>query len=264
MQASIVLPIHDPGGIVIPFLWQIESALKQLFQHAFVGLTPATIELQTEQVERLRADPFYILNYNWPGSLLGDHFRSAYASALTFVTPETPLHLCDIDRVAFGFLTAHRSAFINDLLEANKSAQPVLFQRSAKAWATYPENYRQIEGWLTQTGQLLFGQAYDFAWSHLCIRASLLAQVLPKTSSRDFGLLIELVLLLQHQLITRQVDWLEWEDPFILGRSPEELRHERESSRAETLKRLRGMLPFFPHFLSLVPELNVELKWEKQ
>ncbi len=39
------------------------------------------------------------------------------------------------------------------------------------------------------------------------------------------------------------MDWLAWEDPFVLGREAAELKRERENSRAETYKRLSYAVP---------------------
>ena len=53
----------------------------------------------------------------------------------------------------------------------------------------------------------------------------------------------EMVLFLQPEIKTREVDWLAWEDPFILRRDPEELKREREASPEETQKRLGYAVP---------------------
>ena len=53
----------------------------------------------------------------------------------------------------------------------------------------------------------------------------------------------EMVLLLLDLLSTKEVDWLAWEDPFILGRDPQELKVERENSIGETRKRLAYVIP---------------------
>jgi hypothetical protein len=53
----------------------------------------------------------------------------------------------------------------------------------------------------------------------------------------------EMIYYLQENIHTREVDWLAWEDPFILARDPAELKHERENSNQETQKRLAYVLP---------------------
>lgn len=54
---------------------------------------------------------------------------------------------------------------------------------------------------------------------------------------------VEMILHIQDDAKTREVDWLAWEDPFILGRDAGELKQERENSLAETQKRLSYVLP---------------------
>ena len=53
----------------------------------------------------------------------------------------------------------------------------------------------------------------------------------------------EMIFYMQDEIKTRDVDWLAWEDPFLLSRDSAELKHERENSLDETNKRLRYVLP---------------------
>ena len=263
MKPAIVLPFHDPGGLVLPLFTAVTPHLKGLFEQAFVSISPPTQARQPEWILSLQQDRFFVVNFNQPGSLPGDHYLAGYRSALAHVPSDTPLHLCDIDRVAYTLLTGFHAAFAADVQAASRAEGPLLFQRSPQAWSTYPQHYYELEHMLIRVGELLYNRYLDFAWSHMVIRASLLADLLPRLRSRDFGLLIEMVLLLEDRLETKEVDWLAWEDPFILGRDPAELRAERDASREETVKRLRGLLPFFQHFLTLNPDLNTQLKWDK-
>jgi len=59
----------------------------------------------------------------------------------------------------------------------------------------------------------------------------------------DLSMVAEMIFHMQGNVQTRDVDWLAWEDPFILERDPIELKHERENSLAETRKRLNYVLP---------------------
>jgi hypothetical protein len=52
-----------------------------------------------------------------------------------------------------------------------------------------------------------------------------------------------MIFYLQGNIRTRDVDWLAWEDPFVLSRDPSELKRERENSLEETYKRLSYTLP---------------------
>ncbi len=264
MFPAIVLPFHDPQAIMLPHLFQLDPWLKQNFTHAYLGLSHPTQLQQPAAIDRLQHDPFYRLTFNPPGSQPGQHYRAVYQSAVDGSSPAQRLHLCDFDRPAFALSTAYRQAYLDDLAWANSQVAPVLFQRTPAAWATYPENYREIEELVARVGELLYGQTYDFGWSYLVLQAADLAWVLPQLNSLDFGVLIEVLLLLRTRLLTHPVDWLAWEDPFMLGRDPGELRLERSHSRPETIKRLRGLLPFFRHFLEKEPLLMTGLVWEKE
>ena len=56
-------------------------------------------------------------------------------------------------------------------------------------------------------------------------------------------MLAELVLALRDRIGTQAVDWLAWEDPYILGCDADALRAEREANPQETQKRLAYALP---------------------
>ena len=100
------------------------------------------------------------------------------------------------------------------------------------------------------------GRRYlDFAWSYLIISSAQLQAILPHLQQRTFGLLAEIVLLLQDRLQTQDVDWLFWEDPFIEGRDRDELRKEREGSEQETRKRLMSNAPIIRLLLDRVQQL---------
>jgi hypothetical protein len=122
----------------------------------------------------------------------------------------------------------------------------MLFQRSPAAWRTHPRNYRQVEAMATRAGALLLGRALDWTWCHLVVSAAQLRAALPALAQDEISVLGELLLALLgvgHTIHTRDVDWLAWEDPYILGRPATELCREREQSVAETRKRLAYVIP---------------------
>ena len=146
--------------------------------------------------------------------------------------------MCFIDRVAFALQSNYQSAFIADVQAVGPEHTPLIFQRSTAAWDTHPQNYRELEQMVTRVGELLFQKSLDFAWCHLAIQAQQLQRVLPHIERRDLSLFAEFVLALRNEIRTKDVDWLAWEDPFIYGRDPQQLKAEREHSAAETRKRL--------------------------
>jgi hypothetical protein len=120
---------------------------------------------------------------------------------------------------------------------------PLIFQRSQYAWETHPQNYRELETLVTTVGKNLFGRELDYAWCHLVVSAGQLRKVMPRVKNPDLSMVAEMIFYLQDNIQTRDVDWLAWEDPFILGRDALQLKHQRENSLAETRKRLRYVLP---------------------
>jgi hypothetical protein len=57
-------------------------------------------------------------------------------------------------------------------------------------------------------------------------------------------------LYLKGYLITKDVDWLSWEDPFILGKNPKTFKEERERNPQENEKRLSYVMPIIKLLLS--------------
>ena len=243
MLPALVLPFHDPSGALLAQLAIITPTLRQLFARAFLSVSPATEQLHIAQLQHLHHDPFFIINANAPGTLPGDHYLAAYRSAIAHSHPDQLLHLCDIDKLAAILQSEQRDQFLNDIAAIGAADTPLLFQRSPRAWATYPQPYREIERIAITLGQYLFQRYLDFAWSYLVIRAVDLQAAIPHIQQRTFGMLAEIVLLLHERLHTQDVDWLFWEDPFIEARDPDELRGEREASLEEIQKRLRANAP---------------------
>jgi hypothetical protein len=66
---------------------------------------------------------------------------------------------------------------------------------------------------------------------------------MPLVKNPDLSMVAEMIFHLQQNIQTRDVDWLAWEDPFLLSCDPVELKHERENSTAETNKRLNYVIP---------------------
>jgi len=72
----------------------------------------------------------------------------------------------------------------------------------------------------------------------------------------------EMIYYLQDRIQTRDVDWLAWEDPFILSRDTRELKRERETSLNETYKRLSYVLPMIETLMKLSKAESKQLKTE--
>ena len=180
-----------------------------------------------------------------PGLPVGDQFRELYACAVAAYPPDTLLHLCFVDRLAFILQSDHCRQFTDDMLVTRYDESPLIFHRSEAAWATHPANYRAAEQMATTAGQLLFGRTLDFAWCHLVMRADTLGAIILRTKRPDMSMVAEIVVqaMGQQPIHTKDVDWLAWEDPFLAGRDAWQLKREREASLQETRKRLAYVIP---------------------
>lgn len=239
----IAFSIHDPNGLLFPHLWKITPVLKENFSKSFVGITPVTLQNQKSEVEMLTKDPFFNITYSKEGSLPGDHFVSVYQSVVKTCPPNTVVHLGVQDRLSYILETEFKKQALKDFLEATLASHPTLFQRTPKAWSTYPKNYFAAESMVRQAGKILFNKNLDFFWCHLVLRASDLQEILPKIESHDFTVFPEIVFYLKEKIKTKDVDWLSWEDPFIFHKNHHQLKLVREQSREETDKRLQYVIP---------------------
>jgi hypothetical protein len=238
-----VMPVHDPQATLIPHLLAAGPDIRGLFSTVLLGLTASTVTDQPRSVDRLRDPDWFQVQVHGQAMPVGAEFRALYTLAAASFPPDQLLHLCFPDRVAFALNSDQRDAFLADIAAVGDSDAPLLFQRSEAAWQSHPDSYRRLEGMVTTVGSLLFGRSLDFAWCHLVVSASQLAAVLPRTSRRDMSFLAEMVVLLNDQIQTKDVDWLAWEDPFIFGRDPLALKAEQDADLAQIRKRLSYVLP---------------------
>ena len=181
---------------------------------------------------------------------VGERFKGLYEFAADSSPPDQVLHLCFPDRLAFALQSEHRADFMDDVRSLDPTEPPLIYQRSERAWETHPVRYREIEDMVTHAGELLFGKSLDYAWCHIAIRAGDLRGIIAGVSEPGMPMLAEIILLLRERINTRDVDWLAWEDPFILERDPDELKSEREISRSEIHKRLSYAIPML-HLLEM-------------
>lgn len=243
MRPALVMPMHDPDGFLFPHLAAVTPALEGAFACAYMNLTAVTIKRQPEWAMWLEGQPFFCLTRCDDGQV-GEQFAQLYRDAAAACPPEQVLHLGFVDRVAYALGSEHRGSFLTDVLAIGADVTPVLYHRSAAAWETHPANYRMFERMVTATGAaLLGGRELDFAWCYMVITAGRLRALMPGVTRPDLSMLAEMVLGLEDELRVREVDWLAWEDPFLLGRDSVELKREREASSADVRKRLGYVVP---------------------
>ncbi len=242
MKPSITFPYHDPDGRLFPHLQTILPDLKAHFAHAYLCPPPST-QRRTVEMQQLSADDFCTLFPLEHEAPIGEHFAYLYRQAAQVAPADQVLHLCFLDRLSFALETDYREQFLADVDALQVQDVPLIFHRSPAAWATHPRNYARLEGFVTRLGKNLFGKSLDYGWCHLVVQAGELCQVMQKVTHSGLSMVAEIVLYLQHHVHTREVDWLAWEDPFLLGRDAAELKAEREGSLDEYEKRLSYVLP---------------------
>lgn len=242
-QPIAVMPLHDPGGVQFPHLKRAIPQLRQTFGEVIMRITTPTRSAQAEWLHWIEQQSIFHIITNGPVDLVGQQFRELYRAAAKRYSPEQILHLCFPDRVTFALGSEYREQFIADIRVTSTQDLPLLYQRSECAWATHPENYRIIESLATQVGQLVLGRSLDLTWCHMVLQTKQLQQVLPHLAQRDLSVLAEILIHCAEAVVTKDVDWLAWEDPFVNGSDATRLKKERENSLAETKKRLSYVIP---------------------
>jgi hypothetical protein len=242
MKPSLAFPFNDPAGTMFHHLHAILPDLKEHFERAYICPPLSTLQ-HLELMQQLKADEFFTIIPIDRERQIGEHFHYLYRHAAEAAPPEQIIHLCYLDRIAFALEDQYRDAFLADIDSLTTQDVPLIFQRSELAWATHPQNYHRLEGIVTIVGKNLFGRELDYAWCHIAVPAWRLREILPKVKNPDLSMVAEMIFYLQDEIHTCNVDWLAWEDPFILSTDAASLKHERENSLEETNKRLRYVLP---------------------
>jgi len=226
--------------------------LKEYFERAYI-CPPLSTWKNTDDMQQLQTDDFFTIFRIDREMQIGEHFVYLYQRAAETAPAGQIVHLCYLDRLAFALEGEYREVFLADVAALSDQDGPLIYQRSQKAWDTHPQNYRELEGIVTTVGCNLFGRELDYAWCHLAATAGQLREIMPLVKNLDLSVVAEMIFYLQDRIQTRDVDWLSWEDPFILSREPSELKRERENSLAETRKRLTYVLPM----LDILTRLSV-------
>jgi hypothetical protein len=242
MKPALAFPFNDPDGSMFPHLQAILPDLKDHFERSYICPPLSTLQ-RVEHIQQLQADDFFRIIPIDRERRIGEHFHYLYQHAAEAAPAGQIIHLCYLDRVAFALEGMYRDAFLADIDRLSAGDVPVIFQRTELAWATHPQNYRRLEGIVTTVGKNLFGRELDYAWCHIAASAGRLREILPKVKNPDLSMVAEMIFYMQEDIHTRDVDWLAWEDPFILSKDAGDLKHERENSLEETNKRLGYVLP---------------------
>jgi len=260
MLPIVAFPFHDPDLRMFPHLQAILPDLKTLFRRAYV-CPPLDTRRHAALMDWLVKDDFFTVFPMDRPTQIGEHFTHLYLNAARMADPGEIIHLAYLDRLSFILQGSHREQFLKDVSSLRSEQTPLIFQRSAAAWRTHPRNYFEIERFVTTIGEILFGRSLDYAWCHLVAQASRLKEIMPRVGNRDLSMVTEMILYLQPDIKTRDVDWLAWEDPFVLSRDLEELKRDRENNPAETQKRLSYAIPMLETLLQYAL-IQADLKQE--
>jgi hypothetical protein len=265
MRPALAFPFNDPDGTMFHHLQAILPDLKGHFERAYI-CPPLSALQHANQMRQLQADDFFTIFHIDRDLRIGEHFAYLYQRAAEVAPSDQIIHLCFLDRLAFALESNYRDLILSDIDFLSLSDVPLIFQRSQAAWETHPQNYRDLEGIVTTVGRNLFGRELDYAWCHIVVRAGQLREIMPLVKNPDLSMVAEMIYYLQDNIQARDVDWLAWEDPFILGRDPAELKHERENSLEETHKRLSYVLPMIQTLtrLSQVESKKMKLRSNHQ
>ena len=242
MRPVLTFPFNDPNGTMFHHLQLVLPDLKEHFERAYI-CPPLSTQKHVDHMQQLQADDFFTIFPADRDMQIGEHFAYLYQRAAEAAPPKQIVHLCYLDRLAFALEGEYRAPFLSDIDCLVPGDVPLIFERSQKAWDTHPRNYRDLEGIVTTVGRHLFGRDLDYAWCHIAVCAGELREIMPRVQNPGLSMVAEMIFHLQENIKTRQVDWLAWEDPFILSRDPLELKYEREKSLEETRKRLSYTLP---------------------
>ncbi len=242
MKPAVAFPYNDPDGTMLPHLLAILPDLKEHFDRAFISPPPSTLGW-LRQNNLILTDDFFTVFPMVGEKLIGERFAHLYRRAGEVAQPDQPIHLCYLDRMSFALEGKYKQSFLADVDSLAEDDLPMIFQRSQYAWETHPQNYRQLEGIVTSVAKNLFGRELDYGWCHIVVQAKQLRKIMPLVKNPDLSMVAEMIFYMHDTIKTRDVDWLAWEDPFILGREADELKREREQSLDEMNKRLKYVLP---------------------
>ena len=241
----LTFPYHDPSGTYNEVFRRQLPELQNAFSALCVSATAPTADQNAAFVEELERAGCLVTRHQ-PDSMLGDHLREALRLAVRASEGDSGIYFGFIDRILYAFESEWKMRFLADL-EACRELSLVTFERTPYAWATHPDNYREIEQMVSCLGKWLLGTNIEFGLCGLSLQAQTAETLLAHSTSPSMEILGEWILLAaQHgiPIATKRVDWVLWEDPYWEGVPHEQLKTEREQSAAETIRRIRMNAPF--------------------
>jgi hypothetical protein len=218
--------------------------LKSSFDKICLSVVPPTSEDNAAFIQYLEEQGCFV-SYSTPGTFYGNHSREALKLAVEHAQAQQPIFFGFIERILFALETEWRISFLQDL-KVYQAAEFVVFERSLAAWDTHPANFREIEHMLSRMFEFLHGEFIDLMPCAFILSYATATVILSQSVSLSTDVWGEWVLLAMknHVPITRsKVDWLAWRDAYWERIEPSELKRQRETSQAETIKRIKMNVP---------------------
>ncbi len=240
----IAFPYYDPTGKYNESLRRQLATLKSAFDAICLSIVPPTATDNADFVRYLEDQGCFAF-HNAADTLHGGHSREALRLALDRAQPGESIFFGFLDRILFALETNFRASFLRDLKDL-LSKECVLFERTQSAWDTHPANFREIEHMVSRMFEFMHGQQIDLMPCGFIFSRPTAEIILTQSISSSTEVWGEWVLLaLKNKIpITRQkVDWLAWKDPYWEHIEPDKLKHLRETSQQETIKRIKMNVP---------------------
>lgn len=238
----LTFPYYDPDGRYNRAFKRQLAALQSAFDTICVSVASPTGENNADFVRYLEAQGCAVFD-NPAGATIGDQSREALRLAQQHT--DRPIFFGFLDRILFALETEWRRLFLQDL-KVYQTAEFLVFERSQVAWDTHPSNYREIELMVSRMFELLCGRSIELMLCALLLSRDAASTILDQSISPSCEVWAEWTLLAMSNGIpvtTRKVDWLAWEQPYWDGVDPDELKHDRENSPDEVVKRIKMNAP---------------------
>lgn len=240
----VVFPYYDPTGKYNESFQRQLPILKSAFDSICLSVVPPTANDNADFVRYLE-EQGCLMFHNAANTLYGMHSRGALRLALEHAGPQQSIFFGFEHRLLFALDTQWQDSFLRDI-RTFQSCECVLFERSRAAWDTHPANSREIEQMVSRMFEFMHGQFIDLMPCAFIFSYSTASVILSQSISASTEVWGEWVLLAMKNRIpiTRQaVDWLAWKDPYWEHIEPEKLKHIRETSQQETIKRIKMNVP---------------------
>lgn len=239
----LTFPYHDPNGKCNKLFKKTLSKIKNIFPEIYISATPMTISKNKAFVSILEKSGCIVYKNN-KNTGIGDHYRNALRLASNSKN-YNKIFFGFIDRILFILNTNLKNQFIKDITK--DSGNLTLYERTDKAWRTYPKTYKKIEQTVNMLSKILFDKEIELATCGFIISSDLAKNVLNKSVSNYYDVCTEWILLAHLygiKIKTKKVNWLAWEDPFIEGVNSDKLKMLWENNQEENKKRIEMNIPF--------------------